>query len=115
MVIQEGNTCVSVSGSEDDGVHWTDNSSSGVSLIDSANELMISNGLQEDGRMETTSPYQQHQLVTIVYEDDEEEDLEQRAPFIPMGDEDDLPILDPTEILIEMDQFDLSPNRHSKS
>ena len=69
---------------------------------------MISNGFQEDEQMNI----QQHQLVTIVDEDDEEEDLEQRAPFIPMGDEDDLPILDPIEILIEMDQFDLSPTNH---
>jgi len=112
MPIQDGGT--SASSSEDDVIQWTDSSPTGVSLIDSADKLVISPSLSEDDQMTMTSQYQhqQHQLITVVDEEDEEEDLEQRAPFIPMGDEDDLPILDPTEILIEMDQFELASNHY---
>jgi len=41
----------------------------------------------------------------------EEEELETRAPFIPMGD--DLPIFDPTDILIEMDNLAWTPTHLS--
>lgn len=53
--------------------------------------------------MSSSKDSQEETDLSVANMSDDDEELSRRAPFIPMNDDDDLPIFDPTELFSGLD------------